>query len=270
MTSQAEAPVNEVVLSISFPRSEYLTGPFLGTILGDLVKRYPQVEQQAPYEIPVEVPSSKNAAVGAVAMQGQIVFSSQPMEPRYWLTAPDNIALVQVQANYLAYNWRRKSENQNYPGFERLAEEFKGIKDEVSEKLGAVHQEVIKPERAEITYINIIAPNSLWSTHSEMNRVIAVSFPESAEAQQLTFSYSKEITSGAGDFLGRVHVSVQPAVSIATGGPLINLTVTARSANLDQDVPDAYEDFLRLAHDCATDSFRSLTTADARESWGLQ
>ncbi len=94
MLTPLGSPVNEVILSIAFLRNEALSGPFLGATVGDLLKKYPEVEQQAPYEMPLEFPLAKGA-VRVASPQGQFVFSMQPSEPRYWFLSEDEIGLVQ-------------------------------------------------------------------------------------------------------------------------------------------------------------------------------
>lgn len=269
MSTPLGSPVNEVVLSIAFPRNEALSGPFVGATLGDLLKKYPKVEQQAPYEMPLEFPLAKGT-VGVASPQGQFTFSMQPPEPRYWFISEDEIGLIQVQSNYLAYNWRRRHETQNYPGYERLEETFRSLKEELFSVMERAGHKPVRPSQAELTYINIISPNELWSSHREMARIIDLRFPESTEAERVGLSYSKEVLDERGNFSGRIHVVVQPAVNLTSGGPVINLTATARSGILNEDEPESYSTFMQLAHDRITDSFKSLTTEDARRVWGIK
>ncbi|MGH3765473.1 MAG: TIGR04255 family protein [Pseudonocardiaceae bacterium] len=269
MSTPLGSPVNEVILSIAFPRNEALSGPFLGATVGDLLNKFPKVEQQAPYEMPLEFPLAKGT-LGVTSPQGQFVFSMQPPEPRYWFLSDDEIGLVQLQSNYLAYNWRRKHETQKYPGYELLAETFRSLKEGLSSTLERAGRKPVQPSQAELTYINIISPNELWSSHREMTRIIDLRFPELTQAEQVGLRYSKEILDERGSFVGRIHVLVQPAVNLVSGGPVINLTIIARSGTLDEDEPESYSTFMQMAHDRITDSFKSLTTDDARRVWGIE
>jgi len=268
MTTPLGSPVNEVVVSIAFPHNRALSGPFLGASVGGLMQRYPNVQQQPPYEMPVELPPKKGTP-GAIP-QVQLFLSTQALEPRFWLVSEDEIALVQIQANYLAYNWRRRREGQIYPGFESLVESFEQLKNEVEDGVRRGGNEPLRPAQAEVTYINIVSPSDLWSGHSEMARVLAVDFAELEKAEQFSIAYSKQLVDSSGAFVGRVHVAATPAIEVSNGGPAINLTLTARSGNLDTGETTAGIDFIKLAHEHIRESFRSLTTDAARRRWGVK
>lgn len=271
MPTEQRPPVNEVVVSVALQRNDALTGPMLGSVLGsDLLAEYPTVEPQPPYQMPVELPPQSGALRGSLP-QPQFTFSTQTPDQRYWLISADNVHLLQFQPDYFAYNWRRQDAEQSYPGFDRLSPRFWETLDAVSDRLEGQGKGTIVPTHAELTYINIISPeDGIWSSHSDMRNALTLSFPEINSTEQFILNYSKVLTLHDGSFQGRAHVSVQPAIDLTTGGPLINLTITVRSAPLEGGDPRTLtEQFMTDAHRAVIDSFRSLTTAAAHEAWRI-
>lgn len=268
MPEHAQRPVDEVVLSIAFDRVDALASPYLGTSVPLLLKQFPTIESQPAYEMQLELPVNK-AGVGGTIGLPQFVFRAGPPETRLWLTSTtDDTRLVQVQPDYIALNWRRRGEDVRYPGYSRLREEFEQIVGTLASALTERSLSGVVPRQAELTYINIIDTNDLWADHSEMDSVIGLQLPTNLPVEQFTLGYSRAITDADGRFLGRLHLSVQPATRLAPHqGPVINVTVSIRSTTLaEQDISAALT-FLDSAHDAATVAFRTLLSEPALRLW---
>src|SRR5215212_7753594 len=118
MTDAAQPPVNEVVYSIGFDRMKSLAPPRLGMFLADLIASHPHTEVQPPYDMQLELPLEKQPT--AVAAPKIDFLGVGQINMRYWLISPDDIEVIQLQQNYLATNWRRRREDQIYPGYDAL------------------------------------------------------------------------------------------------------------------------------------------------------
>lgn len=268
MPEQAQRPVDEVVLSVAFDRVDALGSPYLGTSVPSLLNQFPSIESQPVYEMQLELPPTKTGIGGTIGIPQFVLRAGQP-ETRLWLTSPgDETRLVQVQADYAALNWRRRGDDVRYPGYSRMREEFQQVVGTIDSALNERSLPPLAPRQAELTYINIVDPNELWEDHSEMINVIRLELPADGPIEQFTFGYSKAVSDSAGRFMGRLHLSVQPAVRlIPNQGPVINMTVTIRSAKLsDQGVPAALA-FLDAAHDEATAAFRAVLSEAAMQLW---
>lgn len=267
MTGSTQPPVNEVVYSIGFDRRESLAPPRLGMSLADLIASYPETEVQPSYDMQLELPLEKQPT--AVDVPRIDFLGADQINMRYWLVSSDKVDVVQLQPNYLATNWRRRSGEQRYPGYSALREHFVDIYHQVNNAVMNQGEGPVRPRQVELTYVNILQPDSVWHSHSEMHRVVDLTFKDLDDYEQLSLTYTRALRQTGDDFVGRLYVIAQPAVDIARPHPVINLTLTARSAPLDPRELSAALEFIDLAHGAVTQAFRRITTERARRTWGL-
>lgn len=275
----ARPPVNEVVISISFKPQAVLEGPRLMVGLASVLDELPKVDEVPPYEMADELPFEDQALRPNVP---QIQFlGAQQVQRRLWFTNPDYPELLlQAQSNYLALNWRRQGDGQTYPGFNSLKTEFFRYMTSVSDACVRHGGEPLTATQAEITYINLLKPDSVWGSFRELDRVVTLALPQGSDLEQLNAAYSRSVDDEAGVFFGRLHAAVATVwqakvpeetklrpLTIRDLSPTINVSLTARSGGL-QDRP--LEDAFDLSHESVSSEFKAITTDDARSSWGLQ
>ncbi|MGH3623483.1 MAG: TIGR04255 family protein [Sciscionella sp.] len=282
MEMEAYPPVTEVILSIAFESQQCLVGPQLLMTLRDLTAQYSQVEERSPYEMPQEFPT-ENQLIRPAGPTFRIIGPSAVPQQRYWLTDPSNDSiLLQVQSNYLAINWRKTKNSSVYPGFKELLASFKKIfKNMQNSAIGNGGAE-LKIQQAEISYINIIRPDALWSTHKDIAKVLKVTSPVLTDVEQLNMAYTKPLRDSSGDFVGRLRSAVETGyatrqedipineVVYADLVPIINITTSVRSTMFGQPDIDSALGFFDHAHDEAGKSFHSLASEAALENWGLK
>jgi uncharacterized protein (TIGR04255 family) len=279
MTMVARPPVNEVVISISFQPQPVLEGPRLLIGLGRILEDFPQITEVPLYEMPTEQPFEEQVLQPTVP---QIQFISSPQtQRRYWLTESQSSSfLLQVQSNYFALNWRRLEGGEYYPGFERLRDKFGHYLRMFESAIITEDGKPLRISQLELTYINLLRPDGVWGGIKDLSRVVKLDVPGIEHFEQLNLAYSEPVRTESGSFYGRLHAAVatgylpktEPAElrSLRTPDliPIINLSITARSARLDQNAKDVSQHF-DTAHDAATAAFKRLTTEDARRNWGL-
>jgi len=252
------------VLSVALARQSALSGPLLSDVLGDWFQTHPRVEIAPPYEMPPETPG---LVATPQAPPFQVIMAA-PMFPRYWLVSPDDQELVQVQTNYLAINWRRRDATHDYPGYDEMRTRFVSLLQTAESGLSR-HQGTLKPTRVELTYINLLHPDNIWSSHEGTHKIVALTVPNGLDYERLSFTYSQALVDSEKQFSGRLHVVLNPAVDWIKQEPQLILTLTARSADLADQNIDAALHFLDLAHIAAEDSFHRLISEAARQVWGL-
>lgn len=280
MSTVARPPVNEVVISISFESQPLLEGPRLMASLSKILAEFPKVDEVIPYEMPVEQPFEEQVPRPSVP---QIHFVGMPnVQRRYWFTTdePNAPLLLQVQYNYFAVNWRRQEGGDFYPGFDGLRAKFDRYFTSFQEAIVSQGGLPLRPTQIELTYINILRPDELWGGIQDLHRVVKVSIPGMSSFEQLNVAYSKPVKSESDGFFGRLHTAVstgfQSKVELGEFRPLrtadlipvINISITARSGKISEGAATVSERFER-AHDAVTESFKSLTTEEARKNWGL-
>ncbi|MCA1604438.1 MAG: TIGR04255 family protein [Acidobacteria bacterium] len=279
MITVVRPPVNEVIISISFEPQSALEGPRLMVGLGEILAEFPQVTEVQPYEMAEERPFEEQVVQPPVP---QIQFVTSPQVPRrYWFTHPDDDALLlQIQANYFALNWRRREGGAYYPGFERLLERFEHYLGLLQDAVLTQGGQTLKVSQLELTYINLLCPDGLWGNIRDVHKVVTVRVPDVSEIEQLNVSYSEPVRDESGAFYGRLHAAVstgyqpkgQPAelrpLSIKDMTPVINISITTRSAGIRDEVESVAREF-ETAHEAITETFKRITTNEARSSWGL-
>lgn len=280
MSTVARPPVNEVVISVSFESQPVLEGPRLMASLSKVLAEFPKVEEVVPYEMPVEQPFEEQVPRLAVP---QIQFVGTPnVRRRYWFTADESNAplLLQVQSNYFAVNWRRQEGGDFYPGFDHLRAKFNQYLASFQAAIVGQGGLPLRASQIELTYINILRPDGLWGTIQDLRKIVNVSISEMDNFEQLNLAYSKSVKVEPGAFFGRLYVAVSTGfqskaeleefrpLRTADLVPVINISITARSGKIGEGVATVSERFER-AHDAVTESFKSLTTEEARKNWGL-
>jgi uncharacterized protein (TIGR04255 family) len=193
-------PVNEVIISVSFKPQAVLEGPRLMVGLTGVLEELPKVDEVPPYTMAEELPFEDQALSPSLP---QIQFVGiQQLQRRLWFTNPDSPELLlQAQSDYLALNWRRQDDGQSYPGFESLKAEFLRYMAIVSEACEQRGGNALEAKRAEITYINLLKPDSVWGNFGELDKVVTLALPQGRAVEQLNAAYSRTIEDEAGSFL---------------------------------------------------------------------
>jgi uncharacterized protein (TIGR04255 family) len=282
MASGARPPVNEVVVSVAFDPQACLTGPQLFVTLRNFLADFSSIEEKVPYVMPVELPPEVQLAQPTVPPV-QFIDGSKLPGRRYWLTdASDPALLVQIQADYLAVNWRKVKDDSPYIGFERLLERFVSVLARVQEAVDGAGGSRLAVRQAELSYVNLIRPDALWSSHREIGAVVNAQSPVLADFEQLNVAFTRSLADARGAFSGRLSSVAQTAfvadnenVELSRAAtselvPIVNISTTVRSARLDRAGVDAAREFFLAAHDEAGLTFRQITTGAAREHWGMR
>ena len=120
LPSFAKPPVNEVVLSVAFDRPPGLSIAHLGDFWHQHLRSdFPQIEEQAPYHRPVEILGPP----APPAMNVQLM--DRPPSPRLWAKSVDGTRLVQLQADWFAFNWRDAPDSElEYPRWPAIENGF--------------------------------------------------------------------------------------------------------------------------------------------------
>ena len=258
-------PINEVVWSVAIDRTASLIGPYLPDVLGPWFAELPEVQPVFPYQMP---PEHHDLRQGFAGTQNPILeLLPVPDASRYWLSAPAQPWLLQVQNDYLALNWRAGHSDEPYVGFEGMRRRFTALLAQVQQGLqrrGAA----LRPLRAEMTYINIIEPNDLWQEVGHLHRVLAIEVPDSQYRERLSLAYSK-VLKIEDSWVGRVHVSLDTGFDPLKDAPRVALSITARSGSLALPSTEGSLHFLESAHTSIEQTFLSLVSDSARKEWDL-
>lgn len=260
-------PVTEVVAGVSFKPIEELSAPRIGQLWAEkLIQAFPRVEEQLPYEPPVERFDQRAPSISFGLEVGGFP------RPRVWFVNQSGDEVVQIQHNYFACNWRKVRPDAEYGrwGSRRtaFATWFQVFRSFLAEQaLGEV-----SPTQCEVTYVNHIEPADGWSEHGDAAAVFrslamppfgTEGFGGRLEQVQMAEQFRLE---REGEPFGRLHVVLQPAFRRVDNRPIYVLELTARGRPAG-DSNDAVLAFLDEGREAIVRAFAALTTSTMHDVW---
>lgn len=268
MPDFTDPPVVEVALSVQFDPLEELGAPQLGLLWTKFRDRFPKVEEHLPLD-----PFFERFGVRGTPSPGvHLQLAAKPLATRWWFLNAGGTELVQVQKDRFVHNWRKVGTGDTYPRYESIRETFQ---KELAVFRGFLSDEGLgnlKPNQCEVTYVNHIVSGEGWHRHGQLGEVLTVfasrysdTFLPEPEDGRVAIDYI--IPDGAGDPIGRLHISVQPACRATDDRAILILTLTARSEPVGSDASGLL-DSLDLAREWIVRGFASITTDKMHEVWG--
>jgi uncharacterized protein (TIGR04255 family) len=263
-------PVIEVVLSVQFEPLKRLKAAHLGLFWSELRDRYPNCEEKPPLS-----PSFESFETPSFPRELDVRVETTPPMPRIWFKNEAGTALIQIQQDRFIYNWIKTNEPIEYKRYVRIKETFERelnifLKFLGNEKLGDV-----VPNQAEITYINSIIGEEIWSDLSEADKFLTVFKPKYSDhflghPENLNMLLRYIIRDDQDKPIGRLHVSVEPKYRRVDKKPLYSLTLTARGIAAGEGLNCAF-DFIEIGHEWIVKGFKSLTTPEMHQKiWRIK
>jgi uncharacterized protein (TIGR04255 family) len=261
-------PVVEVALGVQFNPLVALTSTRLGLLWARFRDRYPVTEEHAPLaSVTEEFGPPREFSVDL-----QVHAVGAPPPPRCWFINEASTHLIQVQQDRFVCNWRKRTEEDEYPRYGRLREAFAGTLAEFMTFLADEQLGELVPNQCELTYIDHIPLGEGWDRFGQLDRVLAVwsgrhSDSYLPEPEDVTTQTRYVIRDEGHDPIGRLHFTAKPAVRRADGVQLLVLTAVARGRPLGDGV-DGVLRFLDTGHEWVARGFVSLTTPHMHALWG--
>ncbi len=247
-------PIVETVFAMQIREIPSLSAARVGQLWGDsLIKRFPNTVEQERYEPPIEQPGAGTAM--------RLTFRPRP-SVRSWFLGDNE--LVQLQSDWVAYNWKRSSRSAEYPHYDDRRRSFADIVQSVDSFVRAELDAELVPTQVEATYVNVINTSDIPGG-GRLSRVLESvgpargAFLPPAENAQLvsTHAISKD-----GAEVGRLHVDA------TASDESVRLALTARGAPLEPTIEGALA-FLDIGHQWIVESFKDLTTETMWQYWQI-
>jgi uncharacterized protein (TIGR04255 family) len=273
LVTYEQPPLIEVVIGVQFERLATLDAAHLGLLWGRFRDRFPKSEQKPPLD----------SAIERLGMRGQVGQARLELltdvRPRLWFMNESEDELVQVQDDRFIRNWRRTpAEDRTYPRFDdtllpRFKEDFSAFQAFLeAERVGP-----IEANQCEVTYVNHIAVNENWSSHSDLAKVFrgwSTEYGEQIEwpIETVQVKVAHVLRDDKNEFVGRLHVAIEPTFTLGQGSPsspvpAFRLTLTARGRPIGPG--DAgITAFLDLGHRAVVTSFDKMVTHGMQRIWG--
>jgi uncharacterized protein (TIGR04255 family) len=255
-------PVIETVLSIQFTPIHEFTVLLFGIFWNKIRKEYPHSEFRPPL-------GQTKEEFGKFPKSSDLGFELVT-EPsiRCWFVHADRNQLIQIQKDRFIYNWKKASDEEEYPRYERIKERclfewnrFLEFLEE--EKLG-------KPaaNQCEVTYVNHIDYEKGWKTFGELSKLISPwsgsysgTFLPMPETVGLNVSYLLR------ENQGRLYISMQSVIRARDAKEVLQLSLTARGAPASSTTDDIFR-WLDVGHEWVVEGFTDFTTPAFHQRWG--
>jgi uncharacterized protein (TIGR04255 family) len=260
-------PLEEVALAVQFQPGaiDYL---HVARLAESLRERFPRREEQ-----PGRPPMREDFEPPVLRPPFEIEVIQGAPTPRFWLLSEEGSRLLQLQADLIAYNWRRAPEGvpveESYPRYSTLRREF----EEHFAQLQAITAEdnrTLSANWCEVTYINHIGPAKRGGPRLQLSELLrGVKTPSqgrflpAAEDGQFNIRF---IIPGEDTPRGRLTVATGTAVRRIDFQELWVMTLTARVKARDE-TPDGAMEALDLGHEWVVRAFYELTSDRMHKHW---
>jgi uncharacterized protein (TIGR04255 family) len=254
----AKPPVVEVVFAVSIaPMALSMVdlARFGWEHLHDLPKR----TEQPPMAV------SPETLEGIPNLGPSLAILVGPPPVRLWFQSEDDTRLVQLQRDWMAYNWQGASTSSPYPRYGAVESSFLNAWDALGDFVQALGQPIPSVTQCELSYINHVLPGTTWERHGQLANVLRIfgrtdAFLPDPEDAQINVRYR---IPHDGHDIGRLYVQAAPAFRQEDRTPLIQLNLTARGQPLAPG-RDGLVAFFRLAHEWIVNGFAAVTTDQAQ------
>ncbi|MDQ2832316.1 MAG: TIGR04255 family protein [Acidobacteriota bacterium] len=256
-------PVTEVALSMQFEEIADFRSIYFGLLWQTLgPDRFPTFEEQPPVQRTVERFGTAILPEGA-----KFELLEMPPVPRYLFVSADGTEVVQIQQDRFTVNWRKRSPDNNYPRFERLATLFEEQSLKFQDFLDRYDLGKIVVTQAEVTYVNRIEqqgePRKLQRVFSVFSGVFSDDFLQEPEETYISFRFPLVSEQNR---VGRLYIDVSPENPGDKDGPL-KMVMLARGKPVGADRKSA-ADFFALGRKYIVSGFASITSREAQQTWG--
>lgn len=260
-------PLTEVAISVQFDSLPGLQAPQVGLLWSSFRGRFPRTEQHSPLDPYIE--KFEQPAQPTI----QLEFSNVPPVPRCWFLNESGSELIQVQLNRFTRNWRKVNQEDEYPRYKYVRDQFEKDLAEFCDFLQKEKIGDFRPNQCEVSYINNIESTDNWNRHSQLDRVLAMWNPGHCEGllsnlESARVATQHIIANESGDPKARLHISTQPAFSAVDNKPLFVMNITARGAPTEKST-EGVLDFIDAGREMIVRGFRSVTTSEMHTIWGL-
>jgi len=205
LPSFGKPPVIEVVCGVQFEPVEGLLAPHLGSFWDQIRSEFPRCR-----EVPPLIRRVEGAPGGA---EVAVEWGEVPPLPRLWFIHERDNALLQIQRDMFLYNWRKVTEDDEYPRYPQVREKFADHWRLFCDFVGQRELGEITPRQYEMTYVNHIRRGQGWDRIQDLGGVIPDCAWRHVPGRFLPGpeSISWRSSFAMPDAQGHLHVVVRPA-----------------------------------------------------------
>ena len=245
-------PIDEIVCGIRFDSIKELRSGHFGILWQKFRPDFPKIEDQNLVN-PVPVEDFENP-------------NKFPL-PRVWFIHRDENEIIQVQRNCFLHNWRKRRADDEYPGYEKVVENFEKYLSRFQEFLAEESLGHLVPKQYELTYIDLIPQGQGWENLGNLEKV----FPNllsltgqgipSTNVRVINWQTILDLPNG----LGQLNIAIRSGQRKTNNQPLLHIQTRALSKGQSESMPAWFD----AAHTTITELFLNLVSSEIQKKfWG--
>ena len=245
-------PIDEIVCGIRFDPIEQLQSGHFGILWQKFRHDFPMTEDQN--------------LVGPVSEEDLGSPDKFPL-PRVWFVHRNENELIQVQRNRFLHNWRKRQPEDEYPGYEKVVENFEKYLSHFQEFLLEENLGDLVTKEYELTYIDLIPKGQGWENPSDLEKIFPNLLPltrqgiPSNAVRSINWQTILELPNN----LGQLGVSIRSAHRISDNQMLLHMEFRALSNQPHQSMRVWFEN----VHNEITKIFSNLVSEEIQKKfWG--
>ena len=245
-------PIDEIICGVRFGSIERLRSGHLGILWQKFREDFPNIEDQN--------------LVGPVSRED----SENPnniLLPRVWFIHDNDNELIQVQYNRFLHNWRKRRSDDEYPGYDKIVENFEKYLSLFREFLAEENLGNLLTKEYELSYVDLIPRGYGWENFGDLERVFP-SLLSSTRPGILSTNISSinwQTMLDLPDDHGQLRIAIRSAARISDNHQLLHIEFNAHGNRQDGSMRAWFD----TAHKAVTELFSKLVSKDIQEKfWG--
>ncbi len=245
-------PIDEIVCGIRFDSIKELRSGHFGILWQKFRHDFPKTED--------------HDLIAPISQEDFENFDKLPLR-RVWFIHRNENELVQVQRNRFLYNWREREEGDEYPGYEKVINNFVRYLSLFQEFLVEENLGNIATKEYELTYIDLIPQGQGWENLGNLEKV----FPNllsltgqgipSTNVRVINWQTILDLPNG----LGQLNIAIRSGQRKTNNQPLLHIQTRALSKGQSESMPAWFD----AAHTTITELFLNLVSSEIQKKfWG--
>ena len=245
-------PIDEIIFGLHFDPIKALQSGHFGILWQKFRPAFPKTEDQS--------------LIGPIFAEDLGNSDKFPL-PRVWFTHKEENELIQAQRNRFLHNWRKRRPNDEYPGYEKVVENFERYLSCFQEFLVEENLENLVAKGYELTYIDLIPKGQGWENVSDLIKVFPnlLSSTEKSVLLDNVTDINWQTILGLPNNLGQLAIAIRTAQRVSDNQQLLQLEFKALSNQPYQPMRAWFD----TAHNAITQLFSNLVSKEIQERfWG--
>ena len=245
-------PIDEIVCGIRFNPIKHLQSGHFGILWQRFRSDFPRTEDQN--------------LIGPVSEEDLGSSDKLPL-PRVWFIHENENELIQVQRNRFLLNWRKRRPEDEYPGYEKVADNFEKYLSRFQEFIAEENLGDIVAREYELTYIDLIPQGQGWESFGDLEKVFPnlLSLTRKCILLRDVRGINWQTILDLPRDLGQLGISIRSAQRASDNQVLLHMEFKAVSSQPYQPMRAWFED----VHTTITNLFSNLVSDEIQKKfWG--